>query len=154
MKTRCSFYAGSCLVMLAMMAGITDSRSAPSREKAAPTAAQANTNSVPQSIFTVPASRTQGRDPFFPDSTYWLGGGSVTPIVSPKQHIEAALVLNGLSGTPDHRLAMINGRTMAEGEEAEVPISSGRLKVRCLIINSNSAVVEIGGQRQELRLKE
>jgi hypothetical protein len=63
------------------------------------------------------------------------------------------LVLKGLSGAATDPLAMINGRTMARGEDAEIVTDCGRLLVHCVDITTNSAIVEVGGERRELRLR-
>jgi hypothetical protein len=48
---------------------------------------------------------------------------------------------------------MINGRTMARGEDAEINTDCGRLLVHCVDISSNSAVIEVSGERRELKLR-
>jgi transglutaminase-like putative cysteine protease/thioredoxin-related protein len=44
------------------------------------------------------------------------------------------LNLNGISGLPPHRLAIINGKTLAEGESASLSIEGRRLNIHCLSI--------------------
>ncbi|MGD0615661.1 MAG: hypothetical protein ABSA69_09505, partial [Verrucomicrobiota bacterium] len=66
-----------------------------------------------------------------------------------------ALVLNGIGGTADHKLAMINGRTLAEGETNEVNTVVGRVRIHCIEIKGESAVVEVvGGERRELHIRD
>jgi hypothetical protein len=60
------------------------------------------------------------------------------------------LRLQGISGPPERRLAIINTRTFAAGEEEEVPTAAGRTRIRCLEINADSVVVLVGQQRREL----
>jgi hypothetical protein len=55
-----------------------------------------------------------------------------------------------MSGSPDHRLVIINNVTFAVGDEAEVITPQGRIRIHCLEITGNSAVVEANGQRQQL----
>jgi len=62
--------------------------------------------------------------------------------------------LQGVSGQPPQRLAIINKRTFAVGDNLEVSTSQGRIRVRCLEISENSAVIEVNGQRHELRYEE
>lgn len=106
---------------------------------------------IPASTFSIPTSPRDGRDPFFPDSTrvYTADAPKAKPNKSP-----ISLKLNGLSGPVEKRLAIINGRTVAEGEEAEIPTSTGRQQVRCISIDDDSVVVEVGGERRELKLRE
>ena len=56
--------------------------------------------------------------------------------------------------SPPKRTAMINGRTFEVGEEQEIKLANGtRALVRCAEINGESAVIIVGGQRRELRLR-
>ena len=127
---------------------------AASRAQSAPQAKQAKvgnevvTNAAPVSMFTIPARPEYGRDPFFPNSHYMYG----VQVIKRPTTAPVILILNGLSGSLDHRLAMINGRTFAEGEEGDLQTSSGRLRIQCLQISSNS-VVDVAGERRELNLR-
>ena len=112
-----------------------------------PSATQTN---VPQSVFIIPKDASEGRDPFYPNSIRPFGvvPGPKTPAAG----IEA-LVFKGFSGTPGHRLAIINGPTIAEGETKDIPTPGGSVKVLCVEIKDSSVVIEVGGQRTELHLK-
>lgn len=107
-----------------------------------------STDSIPQSIFTIPATPSQGRDPFFPNLT---DIDHATPDKSDEKTIVPKLSLQGISGSAERRLAVIGGHSFAVGEEGDVLTPGGRVKIRCLEINETSVVIEIGGQRQELR---
>src|SRR5262245_20364214 len=72
-------------------------------------------NAVPQSVFKVPANRSEGRDPFFPNNTR---GAQV--VVAQPNSAPIALVYNGRSGTVEKPLAMINGKTFEQGETSDV----------------------------------
>jgi hypothetical protein len=149
MKLRFQFIAGSSIAAL-MWLGAVAVYSAPPEKKAGADAQLTGSNAIPQSVFTVPTTPKEGRDPFFPNARYLYGG----PIVKTRPLPGAdLLVLNGISGSADHKLAMINGRTVAEGEEAEVSTASGRVKLRCVEIKGESAVVEVSGERKELHLR-
>ncbi len=66
-----------------------------------------------------------------------------------------SLVLNGITGPP-RRTAMINGRTLEAGEDAEVKDHNGsKTRIKCLEIKDDSAIIEIisTGERKELRLR-
>jgi hypothetical protein len=114
--------------------------------------AAAPTNVIPRSVFNVPASPKEGRDPFFPTSVGAADTGSSTKKSSSISTV--ALVLKGLSGTPEQRLAIINDRTVAEGEEADVSTGGGRVRIRCIQIKSDSVVIEVAGERRELHLRD
>jgi len=108
---------------------------------------------IPRSIFVVPINARQGRDPFYPNSTRLLNVG-VSTNTAPSTKISATIsvILNWLSGSAGHRLAMINGRTLAEGESSDFPSGGTFVKVLCVEIKENSVVVEVGGARQELTM--
>ena len=152
MNTYISYGTGICLLTLICL-GTTPVRSAPPEKQAVTPARSSDTNGVPQSVFTIPSNTNQGRDPFFPDATYWLHSSTVVTTTTRPQ-VDVALVLNGLSGSVDHKLAIINGKTLEEGETADVPTSSGRVRVRCVEIDTDttSVIVEVGGERKVLRL--
>jgi hypothetical protein len=150
MKTRMHLFTGSLMTAVAASCG-TVAYSVPS-EKPESVTSVAVTNSIPQSIFVVPKNAEEGRDPFFPTSDrLWR----VTTVkLPPRPNTPAvSLVLNGLSGTADHRLAMINGRTFAEGESNEVTTAGTRVLIRCIEIKESSVVIEVGGARRELSLR-
>jgi hypothetical protein len=114
----------------------------------------AETNAPPQmtrSIFNQPASPRDGRDPFFPNSDRpyrsQVVPGSSAPDVS-------ALVIQGILGSPPHQLVIINKVTFGVGDEYEVRTPQGRIRITCLEIHDNSAVIESDGQRHELHYGE
>ena len=109
---------------------------------------------IPQSAFVIPAGPQEGKDPFYPRSAYPYGSA---PVKAPTNVVTAPVVvelkLNGISGTPEHRLAIINGKTIAQGEETEVRSGPGKVLVRVLEIKPDYVIVEAAGQRQTLRLR-
>jgi hypothetical protein len=114
---------------------------------AAPVAQPAAPEVVTQSVFVIPTNAREGRDPFFPNSTRLFEDTvSKTPPVGDV----SSLVLRGISGSPGHRLAIINNHTFAAGDEGEVVTPHTRIHIRCVEIKDNSVVVESGGQRHEL----
>jgi hypothetical protein len=111
---------------------------------------------IPRSVFVVPASGSEGKDPFFPKaraqaSTSAPGSKKPAEKASPDQ-----LALQGLSGSPERPLAIINGRQFAPGEESDVPVHGGSLRMRCIEIKlkDNVVLVEVAGERRELRFRE
>jgi hypothetical protein len=103
-----------------------------------------------RSVFILPSNSKEGCDPFFPKSNrpYEMAAaanmrtGNITSITS--------LVLKGFSGSQNHRLVIINNHSFAAGDTGDVITSDGRVHLRCIEIKTNSAVVEVGGQRYEL----
>lgn len=108
----------------------------------------------PQSVFVIPKKATEGKDPFFPGSTRVQ---NVNVEVKPKgpTPVVIELSLKGISGTAAEPLAIINTTTFTTGEENEVITEGGRMRVRCVEINitAGTVLVQVGGQRRELRLQ-
>jgi len=105
----------------------------------------------PQSIFSVPTQPGEGRNPFFPQSTVQV---VIVPRITPDNPIESfSFHLNGIT-SPPRRTAIINGRTFEAGEEGEVHMpSGGKILIKCEEIKADSAVITVGGQRRELRMR-
>jgi hypothetical protein len=114
-----------------------------------------NTTSVPQagktetirSVFVFPSNPKQGRDPFFPDSERPY---EMSATANPQEGKISSLVLKGFSGPLNHRLVIINNHTFAAGDSGNILTPSGRIKLRCIEIKTNSVVIEVGSQRHEL----
>jgi hypothetical protein len=108
------------------------------------------TQAAPRSVFDQPASPKEGCDPFFPTSVRPYAS-AVVPNAPTTDF--SSLAMQGISGSPDHRLVIINKVTFAVGDEAEVFTSQGRIRIRCIVITDDSAVIEAAGQRQILHYK-
>jgi len=111
-----------------------------------------STNAAPQdikSIFVMPNSPKDGRDPFFPNATS-LYQSAASPVPTARPMPLETLKLVGILG---NSLANINGVTFAVGETQEVKTSSGSISVRLLQIKARdeSVVIEANGLRRELR---
>ena len=106
---------------------------------------------IPQSIFIIPATPREGRNPFFPHST----SVAPAPVRSNPTFIDtSSIMLNGLT-SPPKRTAIINGNTFEVGEEHEIRLAGGGKEIiKCLEIKSDSATIELRGQRRELRLRQ
>jgi hypothetical protein len=62
------------------------------------------------------------------------------------------IVLKGISGTVDKRLAIINNKTFEAGEEGELRIGGHLTKVKCVEVREKSVVISINGVNRELFL--
>ena len=107
---------------------------------------------IPQSVFVIPSSPKEGRNPFFPGSV-----AAAAEVQTPSKNgaaIEpAAFVLNGIT-SPPKRMAMINGRSFETGETGDVKLPNGqRITIRCLEIHDDRVVIMIAGQKRELQLR-
>jgi hypothetical protein len=116
-----------------------------------PQVTNAPTKSV--SVFIMPTSPADGRDPFYPASSRPYQS-AVVPNGKMSDVNMSLLSLQGVSGQPPQRLAIINKRTFTTGDNLEVSTSQGRIRVLCLEISDNSVVIEVNGQRHELRYEE
>lgn len=111
--------------------------------------AQAPTNnavaevSIPQSVFDYDGKGL--KDPFFPLSTRVKVKAS-TSATNELAISGSIFKLKGMSGTADNPLALINNRTLAVGESAEVTTETGRYKIHCLEIRKYSVVIRVQGQ--------
>ncbi len=107
---------------------------------------------IPHSVFELPKSADDGRDPFFPTSTRLFG--NVITTKTNTAPIGSGLVLKALAGSPGNRFATINSIVFAEGEERECVTPGGRITVRCLEISEDTVVIEVGGVRRTLRMRQ
>jgi len=89
---------------------------------------------IPQSVFTVAGGKV--KDPFFPNSTRIKTVVTAAPQVS-----SSTFELKAITGAPGARLAIINNRTVANGEDAEVTTPLGKLWIRCLEIRDSSVLI-------------
>ena len=141
-----------CLLWFGVFVPAWAQAAAPVRKAAVTNAAPA-TIAIPLSVFVIPTSSAEGRDPFFPNSTHFIA-----PVLAPKTTnapvvIQVELSLKGISGPADHRLAIINNKTFQAGEEGEVTASGGKVRIRCLEIKEDAVEVQVGSERRELRLR-
>jgi hypothetical protein len=105
---------------------------------------------APISVFNQPTSPKDGRDPFFPSSTR-LFASMVIP--KSKSNDLSSLVIRGKSGSSDRPLVIINDVTFAVGDERDVITPEGRIRIHCLQIVGDLAVIEANGQHHDLRFE-
>ena len=108
---------------------------------------ESTTNAMPQSVFVMPSSPKDGRDPFFPDS---LRPYQTAAAAHPKAANMASLKVLGFSGDVPNRFVIINNHTFAAGDEGDVTTPTGRIHLRCIEVKTNSVVIEVGGRLREL----
>ena len=118
-------------------------------------AAETNTNrapvqvAAPQSVFTTDG--VTGKDPFFPNSIRRMKRDD-TAKQQPTRDLSGLLKLTGVTGGAKP-IATINNLTFAAGEEQEVKVEGGRLKIRVLEIREKSVVVSVEKQPLPIELK-
>ena len=95
----------------------------------------------------------KGRDPFFPNSHRRDPVPVVTTHPDRPAPPSAELVLKGIVGASNHRSAIINESILEAGEEDMVRVPNGHVKVKCLEIGEDYAVVRAEGEAQSRRLE-
>lgn len=138
------------LSLAALVATAAQTPAAPAGPSPAATNAAPAEPEVPKSVFRIPVSPQEGRDPFFPQSTLNKPVVVATPALPTAI---AELELKGISGGAGHRLAIINNRTFEVGEEGTVLSNVGRVRIICKEINADSVRVNVNGQDRILTMR-
>lgn len=100
------------------------------------------------SVFQMPASARDGRDPFFPDSLRpYEESATVT-----NRPAATILTVKGRSIEHGHVMLIINNHTFAVGDEGDVLTGGKPAHLRLVEITADTAVVEVNGSRRELRI--
>ena len=109
---------------------------------------------IPQSVFACPNNPSEGRDPFFPDSTRVYGSNLASQRSGPSL---SDLTLKAVLGAPPRVFAIINNHAFAPGDQGDVTTKPGqRLHIHCTDVNpsNGTATVEANGASQVLHLSE
>ncbi len=96
-----------------------------------------------KSVFVMPGSPKDGRDPFFPNSTRpYESSPSAKNVDNTLLHtLKIGSIMDGGVGRV---FAVINNHTFAPGEEGSVITDDGqRINIRCLDINASAGTVTI-----------
>jgi hypothetical protein len=125
----------------------------PAKQHAEKSSASLKAESV-KSEFTLPRKMTDGRDPFFPNSSRPYASETVSKPSSESSLPDYEFSLKGISGSAEQPLAIINNTTFTTGEENEVIIKGKRIRIRCYEINMTAGTVlfEYAGTRRQLKL--
>ncbi len=107
---------------------------------------------IPKSVFVIPATPKEGRNPFFPQSAQPLPELDKSQKNRPFE--PGWFTLNGITPNGPKRTCMINSRTFEAGESGEVKLPSGaRILIKCEEIRNDSVVIIVNGERRELRMR-
>jgi hypothetical protein len=150
MKSSSIFSLGLKTVLtVSALAFLPGLRGAPAKsDKAAPAVSAVLLEpTFPKAVFDVTVKGI--KDPFFPHS---LRQAVVIPITGPAIS-PGVFVLKGFSGPLNQRLAIINNRTVAAGEDAEVTTVAGKIKIQCLAIKENSVLIRVEKQPDPIELR-
>ncbi|MFM1941383.1 MAG: hypothetical protein RI897_365 [Verrucomicrobiota bacterium] len=110
---------------------------------------------IPKSVF-ITDENPDVRDPFFPASRRRWGlanTGPVQAVVPEEQLVARHVVLRGITGFEGSKVALINGKTFVEGDEAPVklPDDLGQLKLKVLKVYENSVEFIVVGKTNVYR---
>jgi hypothetical protein len=117
--------------------------------------AETNTNrapvqlAIPRAVFATDG--VTGKDPFFPNSIRRMKRDD-TGKQQPTRDLSGLLKLTGIAGGV-RPIATINNLTFAAGEEQDVKVEGGKLKIRVLEIREKSVVVSVEKQPLPIELK-
>jgi hypothetical protein len=109
-------------------------------------AAPLDTNAQVMSIFIMPTEPSEGRDPFFPNSTR-----PYEDFIAKRPADLTSLEIKGFSEINGRRYVIINNHSFGAGDEGDVITTEGRLHIRCLTIGLDSVLVESAGARHLLK---
>lgn len=116
--------------------------------KAEPAKAEPAKVAPARSVFVMPASPREGRDPFFPESPR-----PYEESVTTTNRADAnAITIKGFSIERGHAMVIINNHTFAVGDEGDVLTGGSRVHLRLLEIRPTAAVIEINGSRREISI--
>lgn len=103
-----------------------------------------------RSVFVMPTSPREGRDPFYPESTRAYEENA--PKLGNNPGLSKPLFVKGISFEGGHAMVIINNHTFALGDEGDVLTTGGRAHLRLLEIRKDVVVVEENGSRHELNI--
>ncbi len=137
-----------CAVQHATAAAAAPSPGMPAASRTTNFLSQAS--GTPKSVFVIPTTAAEGKDPFFPQSTRLRPVQHATKSNPPPAVAE--LELKGISGAANRRLAIINNRTFEAGEEGDVMCSGTRIRIKCVQIEPGSVQIIVNGKERVLKL--
>ena len=112
--------------------------------------ADAVTKPVPvRSTFTMPKQFSEGRDPFFPESTRVFQAALLETPSRSKVDVNS-LVVKGYSRDAKSAYVVINNHTFTVGDEGDVPTTGGRIHLKCVDVLPHAVVVEFNGSLHQL----
>lgn len=101
-----------------------------------------------KSVFVMPSSQKEGRDPFYPESIrpYQAAVAASVSHVLPMN----SLAVKGYSLVNGVPCVIINNHSFMAGDEGDVLTTGGRVHVHCVDIKPTVVIVEVNGQRRDL----
>ena len=94
----------------------------------------------------------KGIDPFYPNS-HRRDPVPIMPVVlTERPPPSSELALKGVVGASSHRLAVINNVILETSESGTVRVASGKMRVKCMEIGEDYAVIQVEGEIEPKRL--
>jgi hypothetical protein len=126
----------------------------------APAALAAPTNQLdflPESVTSRQSSFDDklktAKDPFFPNSARRVVKTNAATSASAPPPITQLALKGFFVNRKGERLVTINDKDFAAGDEAEVTVPSGKIRVRCLDIKNRTVTIMIEGDTQQRELR-
>lgn len=95
----------------------------------------------------------KGKDPFFPNSHRRDPVAVMVTSLAEKPPPAAGLVLKGVLGTANHRAVVINNISLEVGESGSARVPEGHVRIKCMEIGEDFAVLQVEGEIQTKRLQ-
>ena len=95
----------------------------------------------------------KSKDPFYPNSHRRDPVPIMPVLLTEKPPPSSELVLKGVVGASSHRLAVINNAILETGETGSVRVPGGKVRVKCLEIGGDFAVILVEGEIEAKRLQ-
>ncbi len=124
------------------------SEAAEEKEQAAVTAA------IPPSVFVIPSTEKEGKDPFFPRSKR-LFATPVAPVATNQVVTLGDLTVTGIT-SGEKPVLTINGVNFGVGDTAEIISGGRRISIQCLEIdpaNGQAKIQHSGGEERVLNFQ-
>jgi len=74
------------------------------------------------------------------------------PSRPPSSSADTGIVLKGITGPADNRLALINNKTLSAGEHTQVKVGGEDLEIECVEVGEDFVVIKVGGHDHQLNL--
>ena len=102
-----------------------------------------------RSTFSLPKQFSEGRDPFFPESTRVFQAVMLESPGRSKVEI-SSLAVKGYYRDAKGAFVIINNHTFTVGDEGDVLTTGGRIHLKCVDVLPNAVVIEFNGSMHQL----
>ena len=103
-----------------------------------------------RSTFTMPTKFSEGRDPFYPESTRVFQ--AIMAETSSHTVEISSLAVKGYYRDAKGAFVIINNHTFTVGDEGDVLTAAGRIHLKCVDVLPSAVVIEFNGSLHQLPL--